>query len=302
METSYTKKQTGVVFVMILILVLLLLNSFLWDNKKVDTVITKNPIILRDSSEFLYLLKDADNNKNEDWKDSIASQVSTSSLLSLSKEERDRIEASLKDPNNTTASLSKNIALLSAYLSSKPNISEEEKRLMLKNLLDKEEGKFSPKVYSINDFAVIKNPTEDDRKVYGNALGVILEQAIANNLHVDDIKVIERWQKTKKDSELTVFGEKEKIARKLLNDLVRIKVPEDALIHHTSLVNTTSTYVASLYALSILNKDSLPSVFLFDEYVVSVKNISTSFLMLRSYFEVEGVIFTKKEKGVLLFE
>lgn len=260
-----------------------------------------SPLILRSQDELVALKGDSNRNNVPDWKDLVDNSISTTTKVELAKtpvSEEDKKR--LNDPNNLTASFSKNAYTASAYANKNGTLTKQQQDELASSLLAGEQAKIVHKTYEVKDLNIAKTETDSSRKSYGNTLGIIVQAALKNKSSSDDLAIIKAYSVNKDETVLSALIIKRDIIGVAIEKLLATPVPYSAVPYHLMLINKLSEYKDILDNMSQVKNDPLRASIALNSYVDVVKSLFTSITALQSYFILENITFTKKEPGYLL--
>lgn len=255
-------------------------------------------LILRSSEEISALRGDLDRNGTPDWKDLINETMSSSTKAAAEKiivteEEKKR----LNDPNNITASFSKNIYIASAYAKQKGNLTKEEKEDLATLVLEGEKEKMAVRTYEITDLHLSKDESPATRKAYGNTLGKLYTRADTQKITSNDINILKEYSINKDTSVLASLASKTNILDEVIDSLLAMQVPYSAAPYHLLLVNNIAIYKSMLENFASAESDPLRVSIALSSYIPVMRGVSSSLASMQDYFIIENITFTKNEPG-----
>jgi len=293
-----TKKALLVVGVV----VFLIATTFVVPAKYVGlTKSNRQPIILRNQDELRALSGDKDNNNIADWRDIALAGIGTTTQAEVKKVPVDPvIKKRLDDPNNLTASFSKNLYMASAYTQSKgEQLSPQQQEDLVSSMMQKEKTKIVTKTYVIADLRVNKEETDATKKVYGNALGNLLKKAENYKLAADDLKIMQAYSTSKNASLLEAFVVKRNNIDTLITSMLSLSVPYSAVPYHILALNRVSAYKTTIDNLSKAESDPIRSAVAVDSYYDVTQSMLNALSAMREYFMLSKITFTSNEPGYL---
>jgi hypothetical protein len=219
--------------------------------------------------------------------------------LNASKEVID-LEAAkrrLDDPNNITASFSKNLYTANAYINKQGNLTTKEKEALATNIIKQEGAKLTFTTYEVADLNLTKTETDATRKAYGNNLGTVYKKAVSAKLTVDDITTMKKFNETKDISVLDTLTNKKILLESIIKDLLAISVPYSAASYHLLVVNSISQYKSLVENMAMVRDDPIRAALSFNAYEETLRTMSSSFVTMQNYFVIENITFTSNEPG-----
>ena len=263
---------------------------------------SKRPILnLRNSEELTMLSKDSDRNNNPDWKDLLIQTTSTTTEAlaqkqKITQEDRER----LADPNNLTASFSKNLYTVSAYAKKNGKLSKANQKAVMKDLIASETSKIVVKTYEVADITTTKTDTAATEREYGNTLGKLFKKAVGYKLYDIDLNILKAYATNKDPAPLASLVVKKNNAKTILDLLLKTQVPRSAVPYHLLIINRLSQYITVLDGVSQADTDPLRATVSFNSYLPTVKSLSSSLDQIKLYFNLQGIVFTSTEAGYVL--
>ena len=262
----------------------------------------QNPLILRSGDELNVLSEDRDSNNIPDWRDLALNAISTTTKEEIQKIPVDPVvKKRLDDPNNLTASFSKNLYIASAYVEKNgQTLTEEEQQNLVASVLQEEKKKIITKTYTLKDIRVTTEESTASKKAYGNALGVLLKKAESYNLARGDIALIESYLSSKNEDLLKAFVIKRNNIDSLISSLTSMSVPYSALPYHILVLNKLSAYRTTIDNFSQGASDPVRAAIVTEGYYDVAQSMLTSVQSMKEYFMLNAIVFSSSEPGYLL--
>ncbi len=261
----------------------------------------RSPLILKSTEELTVLTKDKDRNNNPDWRDLLLETTSSSTVGVASKyvvTEADKVR--LNDPNNITASFSKNLYTVSSYAKKSGQMTQAEQQAIVSELITKESEKISAKIYTLDDIKIATSETTASKRTYGNELGKIFKKALAFKLDIIDLDKIKAYSTSKDPAILESFVVKKNNATVIINELLKLSVPGSAAPYHLLIINRLSAYISILESFTTSKEDPVRTTIAFNKFLPTVKALFSSLENMSLYFKLENITFTKDEPGYVL--
>ncbi len=295
-----TKKALIVLGFVVIMIVITLIMPAQWVGIKSSTS-KRAPLVLKSSEELAVLTKDNDRNSNPDWRDLLIETTSTStskvaSEYVVSEEDKKR----LADPNNLTASFSKNLYTVSSYAKKNGEMSAAEQQDIVANLIEKESTKIAIVTYTVYDIKTLSTDNAQNKKTYGNELGKVFKEAVGFKLNEMDLDKVKAYNTSKDKSILASIVIKKNNAKKILEKLLAMTVPPSAVSYHLLLVNTLSEYMSTLDNLSQADTDPVRAMIVFNNYPETINALYSALTNLQLYFKLSDVTFSQNEPGYVL--
>ena len=263
--------------------------------------VKKPALVLATQEDFVALQEDANNNNVPDWKDLLNRTMSTTTKAEVSKATPVDTAAQkrLSDPNNITASFSKNIYTASMYATDK-ELTEEEQGVLADKLLASEGAKMTFKEYKVEDLSLTKVETDASKKAYINALAVTYKKALAAKITANDLETIKAFTVGKDTSVLKSLVVKKNILETIIKDLVATTVPYSAAPYHLLIINSISKYKSVLENIAKAEEDPLRASLALNAYTTSVTELYTALRSLQPYIAIENIQLSTKDPGFIL--
>lgn len=253
------------------------------------------------NQDLIALQQDTDNNGSSDWRDMINRQMSTTTKEVAKKTVVDEAaKKRLDDPNNITASFSKNLYTATAYVKDKGELSVAEQDALAASIVDQETAKLTSKSYEVTDLHLVKNETDASRKAYVNSLGTIYKKNNVSKLTVNDIPTMTAFTTNKDASVLQSFVVKKDIIDTIVTQLLAMNIPYSAAAYHLLLVNSLSQYSSMLDNLSKGGDDPLRAALAFKSYTLTIKDIYSALTSMQNYITLEEITFIPSDPGYIL--
>jgi len=205
--------------------------------------------------------------------------------------------ATLNDPNNLTASFSKNLYVASNYLNQNGGGDSVAQQDILDQLMAQEAAKIIPTTYLFKDINVSKVESKDSVRAYGNNLALILKDMITSSSMKTDLTGVADYLKTENQKSIEPVTDDYKKIDGILKKLLALSVPLSASTYHLITVNQVAAYRDNLYNLSQVVTDPLRARISLEKYAeVSISTL-TIYKDLSKYFNIKNIIFSSKEAG-----
>lgn len=249
------------------------------------------------------LASDTDKDGNITWRELIAQNADYSSTTLAEAKSgatpNPKVIEQLNDPNNLTASFSKNLYTAGLYLKKNGLTDPDSYQEALNQLIAQEAKKLTPTTYSYKDIKIASTETKESLKAYGNVISPILESTISKETVTSDLVAINSFIKTGKGEDLSPLLKNKSRIDGILQKLVSISVPISGTSYHILALNRIAAYRDDLDNLSRASTDPLRSRIIVDNYANDVILILRLFNQFNEYFTVQNVIFSTKEPGYI---
>ncbi len=242
--------------------------------------------------------EDANNDNAISWKELVESTLGPTERSEFEGQEADpKVIAELNDPNNLTASFSKNLYLASTYLSQDPNVTEETKQGVIDQLIQQEAAKVTQTKYGFKDLNIADAESKASIKLYGNAVASLLENLITEQSIGETAGAIETFLATRDGKDLAPI-EKERIkVDTVLKKLLALSTPLSAATYQGLTVNRVAAYRDMLYNISQAANDPIRATLFIEKYPDTLVSTLRIHNELSAYFESQNVTFLGKEAG-----
>jgi hypothetical protein len=292
-----TKKAAIVLLVLIFLIGLTLITPSSWVGIK---TVKGDSLVLRSQEELKALSGDTNRNSSPDWQDLLIDTMSTSTKEQADKlSQNEAAQKRLEDPNNLTASISKNLYTMQAYAKKNGELTQAEQDALTAKIVQEESSKIIVKEYEIKDLRLAKSVTAGGVKEYGNALGKIFIQADKYKLGSSDIAIMQAYNTNKDASVLASLVVKKDNVDRIITSALAITVPVSAVPYHLLTLNRLSLYKTVLENMAKADEDPMRAALAFNSYQETVTGIFSSLKTIQDYFQGEGVAFTVGEPGAI---
>lgn len=215
----------------------------------------------------------------------------------LTPPEEVEVQKHLDDPNNLTASFSKNAYAASAYLQEKNITDEKTQSELMTSLINQEKAKINTKTYTVHDMRVASAESKASLRDYGNTLGTLMNKAALYKLGDPDINDLNSYTNSKDVKYLTAIQIKKTKLAGTIQELLKVSVPPSAVGYHTLAVNKLSEYYTTLDNFSKADTDPLRTSLSIHDYVPNLRSLFGALNATREYFKDKNIVFTQKEPG-----
>jgi hypothetical protein len=244
------------------------------------------------------IAQDSDKDGSISWKELVTDSLSLSDLAQIEGKKPDpAVIADLNDPNNLTASFSKNLYTVSAYLSKNQLNDPLAEQEVINQLIAKEAVKMVPKEYTLKDIAVAKTENRESIKAYGNSVASLLAGLITEKTIADDFSSVQGYIETQDKSALEAITKDHAKVSALLDKLVALPAPLSAATYHILMIERISLYKDTLYNLSKVDGDPVRSTLSIQQYPEVILKTLRIYSQLSSYFDTQNIVFTSKDPG-----
>ncbi len=152
------------------------------------------------------------------------------------------------------------------------------------------------KVYTIADLNIIKNPTEEDIKKYGNEFFIIRNNT--QNAFIRDISSPGSPLLDKSDTgSMNTYILAGKLYEKIVNDLLTLSVPANLVDLHLAILNNYSGSAFGLKMFGQLDNDPVAAIGGLNSYSKNVTVEETMVSNMAKYLRDSGIIFNENEPG-----
>lgn len=244
------------------------------------------------------IANDTDGDGSLSWKEIVSVNMTNEETAALKGREPDpKVIAALNDPNNLTASFSKNLYVASAYLTQNSVSDALSQQETLNQLMEEEAKKLAETSYGIKDLKVA--PTEDKTSIknYGNTVASILGNLITSQTTMDTIGSVQAYIETKDSAALPPLVAEYKRIDSKIEKMLALEVPLSAVTYHLLALNRLNSYRNLLYNLSQIVDDPLRASLSIDKYAQKVVATVKIYENFASYFSIKNIAFGSKEAG-----
>lgn len=205
--------------------------------------------------------------------------------------------AALNDPNNLTASFSKNFYIASTYLTNNNVEDPSAQQSVLNQLIEEEAGKLTPTTFTFSDLSTTKTETKESIRTYGNSVATILDGVLTKESLTAVFGGMEHFIETNDAASLVpITKESERIHTKL-QKLRELSIPLSAATYHIQVLNGVAEYADMLQNLSQAKTDPLRATLAFKNYTETSAGVLRVYSRLSPYFDIKKVVFSSKDPG-----
>lgn len=257
-------------------------------------------IDLAPSDSITEIASDLNNDGTLSWGEVVSATIDNSTstrekLASIPVDKKSVDE--LNDPNNLTASFSKNLYLNGVYLD-KNNIQDDaSKKAVAAKLIQDEAQKIRPTLYTSIDIKIAKIETKDTLKKYGNDVASILENILSEKSIKSDLTSIATYTQTKNVTDLLPLVKNRDRVNTVLQKLLSLSVPPSATMQHVVTLNRVVAYRDVLDNFSKSDSDPLRANLVLDSYIPTTILVGRVFTLYSNYFMAKNITFGSGEAG-----
>ena len=251
---------------------------------------------LQNDSPFI---KDINKDGEISWAEVVRSTAQgSSSIIELQNEKPDPIIiARLNDPDNLTASFSKNLYLASTQITNSGGVDEQTQKQVLDQLVSDEKKKIVFKKYAYADIKVANSDSQESIKTYGNIMATTLKNLITRKKIENDFSGLTRFTQSGDEKDLDSLVKDASNVNTILKKLLTLSVPPSAIAHHLLVVNQVSVYQETLLNLSKISSDPIRTSYVLNSYPDTIISTLLIYKKLTEYFNFKNVTFSGKEPG-----
>lgn len=232
------------------------------------------------------------------WKEIVSSNLAEVDAQELGSRQPDpKAIANLNDPNNLTASFSKNLYVASTYLSKNGINDALSQQETLNQLMAEEAKKLAETPYSIKDLKIARSEDKTSIKTYGNAVASILGNLVTSATMMDTIGSVQTYIESKDEAALPPLVAEYKRIDAKLEKMLDLEVPLSASTYHLLAVNRLNSYRNLLYNLSQIANDPLRTSLSIEKYGTTVLSVVKIYENFSSYFSAKNIVFSGKDAG-----
>ena len=232
------------------------------------------------------------------WKGLVTSNLKPEQVKKLETQKPDpEVIKLLNDPNNLTASFSKNLYVTSSYMARGKGTTPEEQQQVLDDLMKQEALKIVPTVYEFKDIKVTAKEDKGSVRKYGNDIASILKNVVTEKTIKDNFGGIASYTKSKDSADLVAVTKDYQRIDIILKKLADLPVPPSSTLYHLQAINQLATYRDVLFNLSKVDTDPIRATIVVEKYQESMMGALYIYSNLAQYFNLQNIVFTGKEPG-----
>ena len=295
-ETNETSKSIIVIGVLFAVMTLSAFIPAKWLGVK---PIQHARLDLNSIQEINDLSLDKDSNGRPDWKDLVNATFTESDSDEVIKEvpiDKDA-QKRLDDPNNLTASFSKNLYVASSYLKQNGGADVESQQDLINTILDQEKDKLTHHFYTNTDLRVGTSETASAIRIYGNSLGLLMEKSLTYKIGVGDITIMKAYTDNKDSSVLASLVIKKDHTDELIQSMLKLSVPKSATPYHLLTLNRLVAYRDLIDNMTQVVDDPIRATIAFNSYLETTDSLLHSLSGFLSYFTTQKITFSSQESG-----
>lgn len=300
-EKSTTASRSIAVALIVLVLVALsVAMPSSWFGSKAKSENQKLTIDVSKIKAKKAIATDANGDGQVTWKEIVEETLpmdeQTKENLKMEKVDPKAIEA-LNDPNNLTASYSKNLYLGAVTLQQNNITDQETKNTLVDKIAQNEANKIKRTTYTDQDIVISKSENKESVKVYGNSLAPLLENVITKEAIEKGFLGFANYTKTNDTASLIYLQKEKKRLDALIKKIATIPAPPSALLYHIKMINNVAAYRDIIDNLSKAEADPMRSIFVFEQYLPVSRSLVSIFDEYSDYFNRQNIVFSSGEPG-----
>lgn len=260
---------------------------------------TYTPIDFTKFGNIKNIATDNNNNGEIEWGELISSTDASLNIQETAQDQKPDPEVikQLNDPNNLTASFSKNLYIASAEMVKGGVQDANTQQSVLNQVIADEAVKITSKKYSYSEIRVAQSETKDTEKAYGNAMAKILNALISKQKISDNYSALEFYLQTNNPEYLKTISDDIADINPQIDKLLLLSVPPSASFYHLLVLNKVTEYRDMLHNLSVADADPMRTTLAFKTFPSTVVATLELYKTLGTYFNLKNVIFTQQESG-----
>ncbi len=299
-KSTLTSRSVAVVIIVVTLVALSVLMPSSWLGGSSPKKSKKVTIDVSGIKSKKAAAEDLNNDGQITWKEVVEETLPMSEQTkeNLKDEKVDsKLIDELNDPNNLTASFSRNLYLSASYLEKNGMTDESSQKAVAEKLMLEESSKIRPTIYTYSDIKVAKNESKESIQAYGNTMATILDSIITKKIITDEISSLEKFAETKDTSLITPFKTNKKRLDGIVNRLITMEVPPSSVIYHTLALNRIAAHRDLIANISLLESDPLRSSLAVTNYIETSRGVIALFEKFSTYFNVQNITFSQKNPG-----
>lgn len=243
--------------------------------------------------------KDTDNNRKLTWKEVISSTDEGAAMVAELKDQKPNptVEKQLNDPNNLTASFSKNLYLTSTYLKNNNITDEQAQENAVSGITADVIAKTASKKYTFGEINVAKTEDKNTIRTYGNEIAKTLNNIVTRKNIEEDIPGLNSYLQTADMGDLAAIQEDAKRVATIRNKLITMSVPPSASVYHLATLNQVVAYSDMLSGLAFAIEDPIRAAAIIGNYPQTLLATVLVYKNLSAYFNIKNIVFSSKEAG-----
>ena len=241
---------------------------------------------------------DGDNNGTVTWRELFEANLPEGETLQLGATAPDpKIQKALDDPNNLTASFSKNLMVSSAYLKNNNITDPEAQKVVIDGITQEEINKTASKTYTLNEIKVAKTESSESVRAYGNQMATILKNIITIKDLESDLPGVMDYINTENEKSVDPIKKTAAYMETVVAKLLLVEVPPSAALYHISVLNQAVLYKDVVSNISKIIDDPVRSSISVEKYPKTALDTLRVFITLKNYFSIQKTTFNSNEAG-----
>jgi hypothetical protein len=241
---------------------------------------------------------DRDNNGTVTWRELFEANLPERETLQLEATTPDpKIQKALDDPNNLTASFSKNLIVSSAYLKNNNITDPDAQKAVIDGITQEEINKTASKTYTLNEIKIAKSEDLQSIRAYGNQMATILKNIITVKDLETNLPGVMDYINTENEKSVDPIKKTATYMENVVGKLLLVEVPPSAALYHISVLNQAVMYKDVVSNISKIIDDPVRASISVEKYPETTLDTLRVFITLKNYFSVQKITFTSSEAG-----
>lgn len=155
----------------------------------------------------------------------------------------------------------------------------------------------TPKYRMYTEGEIIIGPDDSTSTIreYGNMVGEIMKRNTVSN--TNPILIMQTALDKNDPNTLKQLDEKIIANKKVISDVLKLKVPPSALMIHKDFINASSNAVETLTSMKNVFTDPITAIFATSNFLNMSDNMKNSIDQSKQYFSKKGIVYEKTDTG-----
>lgn len=151
------------------------------------------------------------------------------------------------------------------------------------------------RMYTEGEILIGTDDSTSTIREYGNMVGEIMKKNTVSN--TNPILIMQTALDKNDSNTLKQLDEKIIANKKVISDVLKLKVPPSALMVHKDFINASSNAVETLTSMKNVFIDPITAIFATSNFLNMSDNMKNSIDQSKQYFSKKGIIYEKTDTG-----
>ncbi len=151
------------------------------------------------------------------------------------------------------------------------------------------------RMYTEGEIIIGPDDSTSTIREYGNMVGEIMKRNTVSN--TNPILIMQTALDKNDPNTLKQLDEKIIANKKVISDVLKLKVPPSALMIHKDFINASSNAVETLTSMKNVFTDPITAIFATSNFLNMSDNMKNSIDQSKQYFSKKGIVYEKTDTG-----